>query len=242
MSGSKQAGPSGEAEISTAAASLHRHGFTLIELLTVIAILGILAAILFPSVGAARSAAHRARTRIQFAAWAAAFEAFRQEYGHYPILPGAGAAVLVNAGAGPDPAQPHWFYDALSGRRRDGSALPESTTTNPHHARFITFGEEDLVNAANVANGGNRADELSLVRDAFHNTQIAVAIDANLDGVINLADFGPAGTPAVEARTGQSGLRPSEFSLSGPGVRAGVVFYSARPGASADADLITSWR
>jgi prepilin-type N-terminal cleavage/methylation domain-containing protein len=52
-------------------------GFTLIELLTVLAIIGMLAGILVPTVGAARNAAWNARTRVQFAQWAAAMEQFR---------------------------------------------------------------------------------------------------------------------------------------------------------------------
>jgi prepilin-type N-terminal cleavage/methylation domain-containing protein len=44
-------------------------GFTLIELLAVLAVIGILAGILVPTVGAARNAAWNARTRVQFAQW-----------------------------------------------------------------------------------------------------------------------------------------------------------------------------
>ena len=52
--------------------------FTLIELLTVIAIIGILAAILIPTTSSARTAAKKAKTRGQFSQWGAAIEAFRQ--------------------------------------------------------------------------------------------------------------------------------------------------------------------
>ena len=68
-------------------------GFTLIELLTVMAILGILAAILVPTTSAARVAAKKAKTRGQFAQWGAAIEAFRQEYGYYPTFETTGAGM-----------------------------------------------------------------------------------------------------------------------------------------------------
>ena len=59
-------------------------GFTVLELLGVMTIIAILAALLLPTLGAARSAAQRAKTRAQFAQWAAALEQYRQEYGYFP--------------------------------------------------------------------------------------------------------------------------------------------------------------
>jgi prepilin-type N-terminal cleavage/methylation domain-containing protein len=213
-------------------------GFTLVELLAVVAIIAVLAGILIPSVRAARAASQRAQTRLQFAAWTAGFEAYRQEYGLYPPLPEDAAAALINTGAGSTPSGDHWFHDALAGRHRDGSALAESAPENPRRLRFLSFGETDFVREADVAMGENRSDELQLVRDAFANTAIAVVIDANLDGLINAGDV--AELPAVVARQGTRALRPSGI-LTGSGVRAGVIFYSARPGAADEDDLITSW-
>ena len=226
-------------------------GFTLVELLTVIAIVGILAAIVIPSAAGARVAANKARTRVQFAQWAAAFESFRQEYGTYPQLDELG---FVNQAASTVATEEHLFHDVLTGRRRDPSgawasgsarnpAMPQ--TQNPRRIAFFTFSEADFVSAADVAAGTGEAAQLNFIRDAFHNTSIAVVVDRNLDGVIDGADF-PSGVPRVMAPEGGASIAPPELDFStaiGVGVRAGVIFYSAPPKAAADgSDLIRSWK
>src|SRR5258708_34971588 len=104
---------------------MHKHrqsAFTLLELLTVIAVIGILAALLFPGIRSARVSANKAKTRVQFNQWAAALEGFRSEYGYYPALHSSN---LINPpGQATDPATLHLFHDLLAAQRPDGPALP----------------------------------------------------------------------------------------------------------------------
>ena len=230
-------------------------GFTLVELLTVVAIIGILAAIIVPTAGGARNAAKKAKTRAQFSAWSAAFESYRQEYGSYPQLYPTGAQKLVNQGAVANAtgAAPHHFHDLLAGVRRDGSAMPTATGTAPIPAvnqntrriRFFAFTEQDFITQADVTAGNGTNLQLYFIRDAFFNTSIAVVTDTNLNGVINGSDT-TGGFPGVTVAGGTTVIRPTTTSgvttATTGGIHAGVIFYSAPPGATTEADLIMSWK
>ena len=212
-----------------------RRAFTLIELLSVIAVIGILAALLFPGLSAARNSANRAKTRVQFTQWTAAIESFRSEYGYYPAFH---SSHLVNpAGQNTDASTLHLFHDILAARRRDGSALPVYTSsTNSQYPeaqnrkliRFYSFTESDFTTADSASP--------NLLCDAFGNTKIAVLVDANLDGVINAADFSTA-LPLV------NGLSPTSTDFPVTGIRAGVIFYAPAPDATpTNPGFIFSWK
>ncbi|MDD4736705.1 MAG: type II secretion system protein [Kiritimatiellae bacterium] len=62
-----------------------KSGFTLVELLVVMGIIGILMALLFPAIGAARKAALKAQAQTEVRAIATAIEAYFNEYGKLPI-------------------------------------------------------------------------------------------------------------------------------------------------------------
>jgi len=194
-------------------------GFTLIELLTVLAIVAILAAVLIPTVGAARASADRARTRVQLGQWVLACTQFRQEYGFYPPL-GTGHRLAT-------PADTAAFLRALTGRNPDGSAVadPAALGGNTRRIAFLALAASELRDG--------------LLVDAFGNTEFGVLWDADGDGLVRPGVDGPA--PAVlSAATGLS-FGPTESDLPTAGVRAGIVFYSAGRGASAD-DMIFSWK
>ena len=227
-------------------------GFTLIELLAVIAVIGILASVLIPTIGGARVAANKAKTRTQFSQWGTAFEAFRQEYGNYPQFATNGPQKVVNPpGTATQTTGNHLFHDLLAGTRRDGSALTGALTgnplpaiaQNPRRIRFVSFTDADFVLAADVTAGRNTNAQLNYVRDAFNNTSIAVITDSNLDGVINARDT-TGGYPGVVVSGGTATIRPTTVVTTAQtgGIHAGVIFYCAPPGAVTENDLIMSWK
>jgi prepilin-type N-terminal cleavage/methylation domain-containing protein len=232
--------------------------FTLIELLTVMAILGVLAAILIPTTSSARAAAMKAKTRGQFAQWAAAIEAFRQEYGYYPSFETSGAGankVNGNTTGGTNLTAVHRFYETLVGTRRDGSQLATATTGTPpppqaqntRRIQFITFTDADLIPVTTT--DATLTARRGLIRDAFDNTDIAVLVDRNLDGSVKFSAQGGDSIntlPFVSPPTASNvRLAPatSDFPTAAQGgVRAGVVFYCAPPGSTTQSDLLMSWK
>lgn len=203
-----------------------RSGFTLIELLTVLAIVGLLLAILLPSISAARVATQRAQTKARFAQWATAMELFRQEYGHYPLVSRAGkldperfAAALLGR-------------SALSGEPLEESANADELAGNVKRLAFYSLEPAEV------------SDDGAALVDAFGNSDIAVRVDWNGDGRIGPEDTLPgesAAWPPVGGASGAEWAPPAETMHAGGRVLARVVFYSAGRGQSAS-DLVLSWR
>jgi prepilin-type N-terminal cleavage/methylation domain-containing protein len=206
--------------------------FTLVELLAVVAVIAILTGILVPTLGAARTSALKAKTRVQFSQWAAAFEQFRQEYGCYPSTGTDGKLATA--------ADALKFVRTLSGRNPDGSAVvnPADLNGNLKRIPFCAFTEVDFHDPDRPGSGVDYSGN-ELLCDAFGRTEIGVLIDRNGDGFIKPADDGPVA--AVRGPAGGASFAPDEIDLPAVGIRAGVLFYSAGRGAS-PTDMIFSWK
>jgi prepilin-type N-terminal cleavage/methylation domain-containing protein len=196
-------------------------GFTLIELLTVIAIIGILAAIIIPTVSSVKVSANKARTKAQFSQWSVSMGLFKQEYGYYP---GIGTSNKVVSDA---------FFAALTGKTYSGGT-PTNYYGNTKKLSFYSASESDVTSTLNgdATNG--------LLKDAFGNTEFVVFVDSNNDGLVSSAD-----SPALSLQSVKSidnvTVTPTATNFStSTGVRAGVIFYSAGKGATAS-DIVYSW-
>jgi prepilin-type N-terminal cleavage/methylation domain-containing protein len=198
----------------------NNQGFTLIELLTVIAIIGILAAIIIPTVGSVRVNANKAKTKAMFSQWALTMDLFKSEYGYYPTIATNNKLVPAN------------FFGALTGKTYAGAAITDTAQL---------YGNKRKLSFYSPANGD--VDTSGNLLDAFGNTDFVVFTDTDNNGVINTSDTPALALQPVTNSVGTS-LTPTAATFGLPdlttGVRAGVIFYSAGRGNNAT-DIVTSW-
>ena len=185
-----------------------RSGFTLVELLTVIAIIGVLAAALFPAIGGIRKRARQASAQTAFTQWAGGITRYKQVYGFYPNIgqnyqTNADSLHLLEA-----QAVNQRFVMAISGRMPTGTALaPENRKAlNKNAEEFCQFREEDFDDLANHA-------ERSMLVDGFGNSKIRVVVDTDNNTII---------------RNIRTSDLPEEISAAATegGIKARVIIYS----------------
>ena len=145
--------------------------FTLIELLMVIAIIGILAGILIPTVGAVRKQANIAASKSQLSNYVTAVQLFKGEYSYYPFVSGGNDTTVDIS------SQSTLFIETLSGRSAS-NGTPKSEGGNRRRIGFHSFSESEF-----LLNDDDTVDQTQLA-DRFNNTAIKVRIDGDGTGFI----------------------------------------------------------
>lgn len=152
-------------------------GFTLIELLMVIAIIGILAGILIPTVGAVRKQANIAASKSQLSSYVNAIQMFKGEYGYLPFVTGTSDVALDIS----QNATSTDFIETLSGRDASTGA-PKPVGGNRRQISFHSFSESEFYI------GNNDIVDPSQLADRFNNRNITIVIDGDGDGEVTVKD------------------------------------------------------
>jgi len=160
-----------------------KQAFTLIELLMVIAIIGVLAGILIPTVGAVRKQANIAASKSQLSNYVTAMTVFKSEYGYFPLATGTGDSEEIEL---VDDSET--FIETLSGRGAT-SGEPVAVGGNRRGIEFLSFSESELFRDDN--------DDVVLTRlsDRFNNPNIVIVVDTDGNGYVS-----PDGPTASEGR------------------------------------------
>jgi prepilin-type N-terminal cleavage/methylation domain-containing protein len=151
--------------------------FTLIELLMVIAIVGILAGILIPTVGLVRENANVAASKSQISQYLTAIQSFKSEYGYYPftdLLNGEGELDLSDA------QKSKQFIETLSARDLT-TFSPVTEGGNRRRIQFYTFTENEIAD-------GQGTSAVNTVVDRFGNNQIRIVFDLDNNGSVSVPD------------------------------------------------------
>jgi prepilin-type N-terminal cleavage/methylation domain-containing protein len=154
-------------------------GFTLIELLMVIAIIGILAGILIPTVGAVRKQANTAASKAQLSAYVNAIQMFKGEYGYLPFVTGNSDKEVDLSSAG----MCREFIETLSGRSSTtGKLLTTPIGGNRRLISFLSFSESEF-----FLDNSDAVDP-TRIADRFNNTKITIVIDGDGDQKVTVKD------------------------------------------------------
>lgn len=157
-----------------------RRGFTLIELLTVIAIIGIMAGMLFPAVNAVRKKSKIATSQSTFSQWCTAVNRYKSVYGFYPNIGASYSTSADSLHKLDDTTVTLKFVKALSAKAPSGSALSSTdrTSLNRNAEEFCAFSKEDY------AYYSTSIDTNTLLSDKLGNYVIRVIFDTDSTGSI----------------------------------------------------------
>lgn len=158
-----------------------KRGFTLIELLTVIAIIGVLAGILIPTVGAAQKAMGKAKAKVTFTGWLNALQQYKAEYGYYPAV---GNLQVDGTLSLSEVANVEEFVAALSGRDLEGKVV--RSPLNRKGTPFYSFSQNEF--------DETKTDQLV---DHFGNSNIYIVVDDDGNGLLDTEQF-EAGAEVTE--------------------------------------------
>ena len=160
--------------------SASRRGFTLIELLTVIAIIGIMAGMLFPAINAVRRKSKIATSQSTFSQWCTAVNRYKSVYGFYPNIGSKYDSSVDSVHKLDDTTITLKFVKALSAKAPSGSALnnADRSALNRNAEEFCAFSKEDY------AYYSSAIDTATLLVDKFGNYNVRVIFDTDSTGSI----------------------------------------------------------
>lgn len=162
-----------------------KKGFTLIELLMVIAIIGILAGILIPTVGSVKKQANIAASKSQLSNYINAMSLFKGEYGYMPTFGASGGGNAVTFTLD-NPTRCETFIETLSGRDLT-TGDPVQEGGNRRSIAFHSFSESEFLEGTNQ------------IADRFGNININIVIDTSGRGQLTGLPKSGGGTTDVRA-------------------------------------------
>jgi prepilin-type N-terminal cleavage/methylation domain-containing protein len=187
--------------------------FTLIELLTVIAIIALLAGLLFPAMGMVKEMAKKTQSKNEVVQIVSAIKAYYTEYGKYPIVTGGTPADITftgsSAGTGTGSSNAVLF-DVLRNNVKSPVNGATVTSLNPRQIVYV-----EAPAAKDQSNPKSGIQTTSGIWYDPWGSPYNVAIDGNYNGVV-----------AAPAYTDLSANYTTSTDGTDTGVATGVIVWS----------------